>query len=297
MLVLDLGGVALDRLGEGGGLLVLVLAVPLRLVEPGAQVALLGPGQTANLAGVVRVALDQRERVQHRVVDVGGDLGPLLGADAHQALLGEVLGHANEVGAGEQGDADEDREGGLQHRAEVAAGAAQDEDAGGARRHQQHTRHRPQQRDRAPTAADLHPAGPARVVRLPPHQSHARADQDGRPEVGPGAVGEVHAAHEDHGHHDHEEQGDDLPLVRFPCDESAAAVRSGLGGDRRGRFLRVDAAHPERHEEPERGVQQGPETVGHEQGDEREAHPDHGQAEMSGEPPRHSPSQRPSLLR
>ncbi len=84
-----------------------------RFVEPGAQVALLGTSQAAYFTRIVRIALDQGEGVQDRVVDMGGDLGPLLGPDAHQPLLGEVLHHADQVGAGQQRYADEYGERGL----------------------------------------------------------------------------------------------------------------------------------------------------------------------------------------
>ncbi len=61
---------------------------------------------------------------------MGGDLRALLGADAHQALLGEVLGHTDEIRTGQQRDPDQYRERRLQDRAEVGGGALQDEDAG-----------------------------------------------------------------------------------------------------------------------------------------------------------------------
>lgn len=98
MLVLDLGGGLLHRLGEG--LRLLVPAGALGLVQPVPQFPLLGAGEAADLARVVGVALDQGEGVQHGVVDVGGDLGTLLGADAHGPLLREVLRHPDQPRAG-----------------------------------------------------------------------------------------------------------------------------------------------------------------------------------------------------
>jgi hypothetical protein len=289
VLVLDLGGMTADRLGEGVGLLVLVLAAALRLVEPGPQIALLGAGQPSHLVRVLRVALDQGQGVQHRVVDVGGDFGPLLRADAHQALLGEVLGHPDQIGAREQRDADEDREGGLEHRAEVGRGALEDEYPGDAGGDQQNARRGPQQRERTATAADLRPAGPPRVVRLAPDQGDTRADEDRRPQIRLRAAAEIHIADEDHGHDDHEEEGDDLALVRLAGHEPAPAVGRDLGGERRCPAAGTDATDAERHEEPERGVQQCAESVRHEQSDEHQPHPDHGQPEMPGEPSRHAP--------
>jgi len=87
VLVLDLGGGTLDRLGEARRFLGLLLAGALRVVQPVAELPLLGAGEPPDLAAVVRVALDQGERVQDGVVDMGGDLGTLLGPDAHEAFL------------------------------------------------------------------------------------------------------------------------------------------------------------------------------------------------------------------
>lgn len=115
----------------------------------------------------------------------------------------------------------------------------------------------------------------------------AGADEHGRPEVGLGAAAQVDVAHEDQGDDDHEEQGDYLALVRFARDESAAAVGAGLGGDEGRRLLCLHSPDAQRHEEPEGGVQQRAEAVGHEQADEGEPDPDDGQPEMPGEPPRH----------
>ena len=85
--VLDLGGrsprrAAGERAVVGG----------LAGVEPGPQVALLGAGQPGHGGRVAGVLLDQGQRLQHRVVQVGGDVGALLGADPLGALGGEVGG-------------------------------------------------------------------------------------------------------------------------------------------------------------------------------------------------------------
>ena len=59
-------------------------------VQPGPQVALLGAREPGDRGGVAGVLLDQREGLQHRVVQVGGDVGALLGADPLRALVGQV---------------------------------------------------------------------------------------------------------------------------------------------------------------------------------------------------------------
>ena len=55
-------------------------------VEPRAQLALLPPRERRDASRVVRLALDQGERLQHRVVDAGGEVGALLDANAGVAL-------------------------------------------------------------------------------------------------------------------------------------------------------------------------------------------------------------------
>ena len=61
-----------------------------RVVQPGAQLALLAAGERGDLARVVGALLDERERLQHGVVQVRGDLGALLRADARGALGGQA---------------------------------------------------------------------------------------------------------------------------------------------------------------------------------------------------------------
>src|SRR6266849_2873591 len=79
--LLDLGGRRLDGLGER----------PLRRrlpvgIEPGAQLALLPPCERRHTACIGGIALDERERLQHRVVDARGEVGSLLRADARGVL-------------------------------------------------------------------------------------------------------------------------------------------------------------------------------------------------------------------
>ena len=62
---------------------------PAAAVEPRAQLALLPPGQRGHLLGRGR-PLDHGQRLQHRVVQVRGDLRPLLRSDPLPALLGEL---------------------------------------------------------------------------------------------------------------------------------------------------------------------------------------------------------------
>ena len=74
--------------GAGDGALVGGLAG----VQPGPQVALLGAGQPGDGGAVVGVLLDQGQRLEHRVVQVRGDVGALLGADPLGPLVAQVGG-------------------------------------------------------------------------------------------------------------------------------------------------------------------------------------------------------------
>ena len=58
--------------------------------QPGAQLALLSAGELGDLARVAGPLLHQGQGLQNRVVEVGGQLGALLGADALRAFAGEV---------------------------------------------------------------------------------------------------------------------------------------------------------------------------------------------------------------
>ena len=80
---LDLAGHRLQRGGEP-----VVVALRGRR-QPRAQLALLAAGQRGHLARVVGALLHERERLQHRVVEVRGHLGALLRADALRALGGQ----------------------------------------------------------------------------------------------------------------------------------------------------------------------------------------------------------------
>ena len=100
-----------DALGEHGGVLADGARGP-ALEEPGAQLALLGPGQAHDVLGIVGRPLDERQRLEHRVVDVGRHLGPLLGQRTRLALGDEVADQAQPPGA-EDDDARRDDEGGA----------------------------------------------------------------------------------------------------------------------------------------------------------------------------------------
>ena len=62
------------------------------LEQPGPQLALLCPGELGDLRRVVGTALDQRQRLQHRVMDPGSHVGPFLGPRPRLPLQHQVAG-------------------------------------------------------------------------------------------------------------------------------------------------------------------------------------------------------------
>src|SRR5262245_39365764 len=79
-LVLHLLGHSLGRGGE------VVAIVRLPAVEPCAQLPVGAAGERAYGPRVVGSLVDKRERLEHRIMQVGGDLGPLLGARPGSSL-------------------------------------------------------------------------------------------------------------------------------------------------------------------------------------------------------------------
>ena len=132
--VLDLGGRLLER-GRQARRRGRAIAGE----EPAAELALLRAGELRHGARVVGALLDERKRLENRVVDVRGHLGALLRADALGALGGEVAAEApperrQDERQGE--DHDHDREDRVAERVE-GAGAREDDqrrpaDEGGA---------------------------------------------------------------------------------------------------------------------------------------------------------------------
>ena len=80
--LLDVAGGRRERRHERG----VRVADRLVAVEPAAELALLPARQRGDAARLVRVALDQRQRLQHRVVHARGDVGALVAADPGGAL-------------------------------------------------------------------------------------------------------------------------------------------------------------------------------------------------------------------
>src|SRR3546814_3218311 len=93
-----------------------VCSSDLLVVEPGPQLALLAASEGAGAARSLG-PLDESEGLQHGVVEVGGDLGALLGADALATLDAKVATEAEDPRADQETDADA---GGHDREADVA---------------------------------------------------------------------------------------------------------------------------------------------------------------------------------
>ena len=102
-------------------------------VEPAAQLALLAAGERRDALRLAGVALDERERLEHRVVDARGDVGALLPADPGAALGVPVEREAPEPGSGDEeepagdGARREERGGGIPAAGQQDDGADPDE--------------------------------------------------------------------------------------------------------------------------------------------------------------------------
>ncbi len=78
--------------------------------QPRAQLPLLHPREPYDLARLLRAPLHERERLQHRVVQVRGHLGAFVGADAFAPLGHERVRKPREAGSDDEREADHDRD-------------------------------------------------------------------------------------------------------------------------------------------------------------------------------------------
>ncbi len=124
-------------------------------VQPRPQLALLAPGECDELTGLVGLALDQRERLQHGVVQVRRHLGALFGSDALAPLLRQLARHAPDPWCEDQrqpGDRHRDGDRDLPRRRQRVVGGEERAQAG------EHE-HRPE------TEAEQRTASPRRAIR------------------------------------------------------------------------------------------------------------------------------------
>ncbi len=173
---LDLVGEPVEGEGERAGRVAgraAVGPVPV-VVQPGAQLALLTPGEAPGLGRRVGVPLDQRQRLQDRVVQVRRHVGPLLAADAFPPLVAELADESHDPRAEDEDDTEGGGQHGDAHLADRAERRVRGEEHGDAEDQQECTAEHPQ--PEPPAAAQ----GLERVGRQPgagiaPHLTPSRA--------------------------------------------------------------------------------------------------------------------------
>ena len=257
-----------------------------RSVQPGPQVALLGAGEPGDRGGVVGVLLDQGQRLEHRVVQVGGQVGPLLGAHPLRPLGGQVGGEPVDPGPQDDGQPDDTDAGRDQHVVDVGEAAVPDREEHDGPDHQDDTGAdaevgRPAAgaedgADRVEPLGLVEPPGPLGLVGLAPQQADADDREDDRPQQD-AAAAEDRLGQQDQADAEREE-GDGRPRVRQPADPARATAAAG------GRLEpgRADLDHRLRgQQQPETGVEQDPRAAEHGGDQERDPDPDHGQREVA----------------
>ena len=173
--VLDLGHGRRERRRHRVGL------GPTVLIQVGAQVALLGARQAAPPSRVLRLRADERQRLQHRVVQVRGDLRALelahalLALDRHLADEPHPPRRQHQGRGAHGGHGHQDR---PQQRAVAKVPLGKPADGGDRQGHAHH-----HARPRVPRE-QAHHVGPARVglhgaIKGAPHQDERRDEHDG----------------------------------------------------------------------------------------------------------------------
>ena len=279
--VLDARGGGAQRAGHAA------LVDRLLAVEPGAQVALLAAGQPGDGGAVVGGALDQRQGLQHRVVQVGGDVGALLAAHPLLALRGQVGGQPVEPRPDHDPDAGDADQGG-QHQVAGGRGAAvaqEHQSEGGD--HEQRPGHHPGVRRPAARAEDgpqrvdapggVEPALALRLVGLAPQQRDADQADRHRPEHDALAQHRLDREQQPEGQRTQRDHLADVteatgpagpaPVAGGTLEPGRAALEPGVG----------------RQHQPQAGVQHDAEAAGRGADQERHPHPEHGHAEVACE--------------
>ena len=144
--------------------------------EPVPQLALLRPGEPGHLGGCAGPVLDQRERLQHRIVQVGGDLRALLLPDAGGALGHQVGPQPHHAGGGHHPGAEHDHDHRENRRQRIRPGAPGHQQ----QRPGHHEQRRPERPHEQPVTRAA--AGIVLVERETP--GHGAAGEQGRPDDG-----------------------------------------------------------------------------------------------------------------
>jgi hypothetical protein len=247
--------------------------------QPGPELALLAAGEHAGPARCVGVPLDERERLQHRVVQVGRHLGALLGADALPALHAEIAPQPHDPRPEEQRHADASREHGEAELADDRQHTAAREEQGQAE-HEQHTaddgpRHHGARlltrvgRATGHAAGEAPPASPLVVVGAGPDEPEPEGARCDRPHEGCGHE-QPDLAHEQQRAHDDDTEGErplGRPRPRHPRPTRDVVARQGGPAER---------------------VEHDPHAVGEGQHDHREPHDHRVESEAGAHAPAHA---------
>ncbi len=269
------------------------------VVEVAAQLTLLGSGEPGDGHGVRRLSLDEGKGLEHRVVQVGGDVGALGGPDAGGLLEAQVAPEAQDPRRGQHGDADEGREHGAGDLPQLGEVGAAHEQADEAEDGEAETDHEPDPANRAAGADDIG------VVELRPEEDRPDDDgDDGQDELGvdvEAGAAEPERARDGKGG-DAEQRDDDGLVAAAQPGAQAREVDQVMGtrrrrarawgaGRRHGRGARgrgdggVEVAVPA-HRGPEEDVDGEPGTEGDGRQDQGDADRDDRQPEVVGHPHR-----------
>jgi phage shock protein PspC (stress-responsive transcriptional regulator) len=194
--VLDLVRDLSHRGGEGG------VGTGRAGIQPRAQLALLGAGELRHRRRVVGLALDEGERLEHRVVQVGRDVGALGGPGELGLLAAQVRPEAQAPGSRDQHHAGEDGQGGESDVPDGGQGTPP-------RHHDDQADQRQQAAEREPRSAEPpcarggpEPAATLGVIELRPgdhgaDRHHEQGDEETEPEVEPGVLDDDEQPYDD----------------------------------------------------------------------------------------------------
>ncbi len=276
--VLDVGGRGTQRRDQR------VASLLVGAVEPRPQLTLLATSEGGHGCLVAGVLLQQRQGLQHGVVQVRCHIGALLRTYEGAALLREVAEKLADPRAEDQREADQgDAQGSCEvdHRVPTAL-LREEVDAG--ERDENATRSDP---DREPHPAGLtHPAPPGDVVELPPDHREADDRDQGRSDerIADAATGDLQEQEDADANH---ADGKSLQDLRGLGPIGIAAQALAGRGLEAGRQLWL----PQRHEPPQQQIGDDPEAVEPGRDDEGEADVEDSDTEMIRETGRHAAHQ------
>ena len=241
--------------------------------------------QSAHLVGVVGPPLDQRQGLQHRVVDPSGELDALVLTDPCGAFLGGLPPVAQQPRPDDEDQAERGDDGGKERAAGDRERVLRREEGAHA---DQHQRDPAEVAHRHPATlagqggslplGDRAPAVAAGVVGLPPQHCRAGDHRGGRPDQ-PGAE---------------PQQLGEQQHRRTQCGESDE-LHPRLGTFARRRIGSIGSWRL-RHDDPERGVEDDAEPTEDDAGNERDAKEQDVDAEMVRQSCGHAPDEPPVPL-